>query len=311
MQIRPPFDRYLDNARSGRLGVGLLVAGCVLTIFICFVAQFFIVAIAGLFFNFADSDGTGEDVIVTTADMLATPMGLFIMLASIGALWIGVWLALERLHRRAPAGVLGADKSLSRDHFTKGMLAALAVSVIAEIAAYVVDPSLALSDIAFGTWLGWLVPFALVILVQTSAEEVLFRGYILQNLAARFTNPWIWAGIPIVLFTLLHWDGTATGWMNAAGLANIGAFACASVLSIVLTGNLGAAMGMHFGSNLFAFLIVSHQGVSNSVALLQSRPFEAPDWAMGDAISMGAIGVASVAGTLWLLVDPRSPLRLR
>ncbi|MBS7697243.1 MAG: CPBP family intramembrane metalloprotease [Chelatococcus sp.] len=311
MQSRPPFIRYLDNAREGRLGIGLLVTGCVVTVLICFIAQFFIVAFASLFFSLVEGEGSGEEAVLTTADLLATPSGMFIMLASIGTIWIGVWLALARLQKRPPASVLGVNGRITRDHFVRGTLAALFASFIAEFAAYVVDPSLAPGDIGFGTWLVWLLPFVVILLVQTSAEEVLFRGYIMQILGARFTNPWIWAGIPTLIFTLLHWDAEATGWMNAALLANIAAFAAVTVIAVVITGDLGAAMGMHFGANLFAFLIVSHQGVSNSVALFQARSFEAPDWTVSDAISFGAIGVASIAGTLWLLVDPRSPLRLR
>lgn len=311
MQSRPPFLRYLDNARSGRLSIGLLVAGCVLIVAISFIAQFFIVALAGLFSSLAEDGAAGDDAFLTMADLLATPGGLFVMLASIGSVWIGVWLALARLQKRRLASVLGADGRITRDHFVRGALAALLASVIAEFAAYVVDPSLAVGDVAFGTWLVWLVPFVVILLIQTSAEEVLFRGYIMQILGARFANPWIWAGIPTVIFTLLHWDPEATQWMNAALLVNIAAFAAVTVIAVVLTGDLGAAMGMHFGTNLFAFLIVSHQGLSNSVALFHARPFEAPDWLAGDAISFGAIGVASIAGTLWLLVDPRSPLRLR
>ncbi|MBS7706395.1 CPBP family intramembrane metalloprotease [Chelatococcus asaccharovorans] len=311
MQSRPPFLRYLDNARGGRLSIGLLVAGCVVIVAICFVAQFFIVAFAGLFFSLLDDGVAGDDAFLTTTDLLATPGGMFIMLASIGSVWIGVWLALARLQKRRLASVLGADGHITRDHFVRGTLAALFAGFVAEFAAYVVDPSLAVGDVAFGTWLVWLVPFIIIILIQTSAEEVLFRGYIMQILGARFTSPWIWAGIPSLIFTLLHWDPEATGWMNLALLVNIAAFAAVTVIAVALTGDLGAAMGMHFGTNLFAFLIVSHQGLSNSVALFHARPFEAPDWVAGDAIAFGAIGVASIAGTLWLLVDPRSPLRLR
>ena len=45
--------------------------------------------------------------------------------------------------------------------------------------------------VPFATWLVFLIPMLLGLLVQTGAEEIVFRGYLQQQLAARFVARWV------------------------------------------------------------------------------------------------------------------------
>jgi len=192
----------------------------------------------------------------------------------------------------------------------RGFLAITATVLVSEVAFLVIDPSLRRSDVALWDWLLWAPPFAIVVLLQSSAEEVLFRGYLLQTLAARFQKPAIWGGIPTALFAILHWEPAASSAMNAAILVSIIGFGAVAIFATYITGDLGAAMGIHFGNNLFAFLFVAHQRLFSSPVLFQSRPFEAPGWTLGHAVSAASISIAGLGGTLLLLVHPYSPLQL-
>ena len=53
-------------------------------------------------------------------------------------------------------------------------------------------------------WLLALGPVATVIFLQASSEELVFRGYLPQQLAARFGNPAVWGFLPSILFGALH-----------------------------------------------------------------------------------------------------------
>ncbi|WP_245482785.1 CPBP family intramembrane glutamic endopeptidase [Mesorhizobium sp. M7A.F.Ca.ET.027.03.2.1] len=88
---------------------------------------------------------------------------------------------------------------------------------------------------------------------------MLFRGYLLRGLANRFTSPVIWALLPALLFTSLHWSASSSPAINACVLASIAAFALLLTLVVYATGNLGAAFGAHLGNNLTGFLLISHQ----------------------------------------------------
>ncbi|WP_338153259.1 CPBP family intramembrane glutamic endopeptidase [Pseudophaeobacter leonis] len=61
------------------------------------------------------------------------------------------------------------------------------------------------SNLGFWPWLGLLPLSLLAVLVQVSAEEVVFRGYLQQALAARFKSPVIWLVAPSALFGLAHY----------------------------------------------------------------------------------------------------------
>ncbi|MFC7399254.1 CPBP family intramembrane glutamic endopeptidase [Chelatococcus sp. GCM10030263] len=314
MKSQHPFDRYVNKARGGRLGLWRLAGGVILIIGIAMLSQM-IVSWALATLTLVVEAKTNSDLAIGEAWRIAAASlgswtGSLFRIGSIGAIWIGVWVAVVGLQRRPLACLLGADCRLSGAHFARGLQAALIMGVAGEIAFYVIDPSLHRSQVPIGDWLSWLVPFALALMAQSSAEELLFRGYLVQSLAARFRNPWIWAFPPTIVFAFLHWEPGASGAMNAAILVSIAGFGTAALLVTYLTGDLGAAMGIHFGNNLFALLIASHQRLFNIPALFQSRAFEQPGWSVAHAISVASIGIASLGGTLLLLVHPRSPLRI-
>lgn len=292
------FRAYVDRAREGRTALWrTLFGGAVIVgIWLAFsMAAAFPMFIAG-----GAADGS----------FFKKPLGLALALASFAGIWCGVWVAVRLLQRRSFASVLGASGRIARRDFVCGLIATLAICTLAELATYAVDPSLSRSAIGFGEWLLWLIPAALLVLVQSSAEEVAFRGYFMQSLAARFRSPWVWALLPGLVFTLLHITPDALPWMHASLLATIAAFAFAATLLVVATGNLGAAIGAHWGLNVFGLLGVSHTGWLSGLALFEGRPMEGAGWSIAEAAWLTLIGVGQVVLILVLLLNRRSPLRV-
>jgi membrane protease YdiL (CAAX protease family) len=300
MKSRHPFDRYVNRARGGRLGLWRLACGVVLTLGIATIAQAFA---AWLFLPNPLTRGAAVEAGRTwTASLF--------QIGAIGTMWIGVWLAAAGLQRRPLVSILGGDRRVSMGHFAHGLLAITAGGLVSEVAFYAIDPSLHRSDVALWDWLLWAAPFAIVLLVQSSAEELLFRGYLLQTLAARFEKPAIWGGIPTAVFALLHWEPWTSSAMNAAILVSVISLGAVAALATSMTGDLGAAIGIHFGRNLFGYLYVSHQHLLYTPALFQGRALDLPGWPVSHAISAASINIASLGGALLLLVHPYSPLRL-
>ncbi len=94
-----------------------------------------------------------------------------------------------------------------------------------------------------------------LVLVQTLAEELIFRGYLLQQLRARFRSLWVCAVLPSALFGLLHFSPATWGvnaYMYVLNTTVVGVILC---LVTLRTGNLGAAAGLHFGNNMIAFIL--------------------------------------------------------
>ncbi len=147
------------------------------------------------------------------------------------------------------------------------------------------------AQIGFFDWLKWM-PLALpMLLLQTSAEEIFFRGYLLQQLAARFSSRWIWMVLPSVLFGLGHYDSAELGdnaWLAVADTAIIGIVAADMTAR---TGTLGPAMAFHFINNFFAMFLMSVEGSMSGLALY-AAPFD-----------LG--GRAMIRRYPWLLIWPR------
>ena len=293
----PAFRTYVERAREGRTAPWRIVAGAFLT---AAAAIAFPIALAlPQILGSQDADSIGR-----------TPLSLALALFSFVGIWVGVWLSVRLLHRRPLSSVLGPDGRIAGGDLVRGFVATLAASALGEVVTYLVDPTIARAPIELAEWLVWLVPLTLALFIQVTAEEIAFRGYLLQSLAARFRSPMVWALIPGLAFTLLHFDPAALPWMNACILINIAGFAAMATLLLLATGNLGAAMGAHLGLNFWGLFVVSHAGWLDGMALLQGRSLQAPGWSLADSLWLTMIGGASLMLALVLLVTPGSPLRV-
>ncbi|TPI13607.1 CPBP family intramembrane metalloprotease [Mesorhizobium sp. B4-1-3] len=243
-------------------------------------------------------------------DFLASPAGILSALTSFAGIWIGLWTAMRFLHGEPMSALFGVTRHIAGLDFLKGLVAVLITSLFSEVLLYWLQPEIARGLIAFSSWLLFLIPIVLLAFLQTSSEEMLFRGYLLRGLAYRFRSPWIWALLPGLLFTSLHWNTASTFAINASVFISIGTFALLLTLLVYVTGNLGAGFGAHLANNLTGFLLISHQEGYNGFALLNAKPLEGPGWSGLDAVLIAAIGIVSTLLTMLLLLHPRSPLKV-
>lgn len=115
--------------------------------------------------------------------------------------------------------------------------------------------------------LPWL-PFALVgLLIQTGTEELIFRGYLQQQLAARFRQRWVWMVVPSLLFALAHYAPSQYGALSWVVVIWTLLFGLAAADLTARTGNLGAAIGLHFANNVAAVLLIGISGNVGGLAL--------------------------------------------
>ena len=101
--------------------------------------------------------------------------------------------------------------------------------------------------------------FALIMIpIQTSAEEVFFRGYLLQWMGLRLKNKWLLAFLNGLLFFLPH---TANPEMAVDSLlVGLGYFVIGFVFALITIQDNGMelALGMHAANNLFAALFANY-----------------------------------------------------
>ena len=190
------------------------------------------------------------------------PGAVILLLFSFFGLLVGPMLAAAACQRRGPGNLFGPMRATFG-----GFLATLAIAVPAYAlftwAGEYLQPSV--PNLPTGVWLSWL-PWALpLLLVQVTAEELLFRGYLQSQLAARFRSPLVWMALPTALWTGLHYDPSAGPeiWFM---LATTFVFGLIAADLTVRTGSLGAAIGLHFVNNVFALLVVALNGSLTGLA---------------------------------------------
>ena len=198
----------------------------------------------------------------------ADPWSLILLLITFLGLWFGVILTLRLLHAHRLSDILGRAPTVLRD-FTLGvaMMAAIGGGLALVLIQTPLMPGLELA-IAPSVWLGFL-PLALIgILIQTGAEELVFRGYLQGQLAARFASPLIWLGVPTALFGLAHYNPAELGTNTWLVVASTGLFGLVASDLTARTASLGLAWGLHFANNVLAILIISVMGGLDGLALL-------------------------------------------
>lgn len=219
--------------------------------------------------------GLAPDFISDAFSKGVTPLGTILEFAAFGLTLIMFHVLARMIHGRGIGSMIGPLAAAKRDYRTAFIGVGLAL-----LAVEIAPPYIALADIAmirnFATWLAW-IPVALVaITIQAGTEEVVYRGYLQQQLAVLSPRPIIWMGVPSVLFGLAHYFngfGPAEGVLWAIWATFLG-LSCADLTA--RTGNIGAAVGLHAANNLFAALIIGIEDWPASGLALFLYPYEDP-----------------------------------
>jgi len=228
-------------------------------------------------------------------------MAMAVMLVTFWGLWLGAWIVLKMLHGRGLASVFAHDGRLRLGQFGAGMAMAVAYLGAGLIYSVAVGNAPMRTDVDMSQWLVAFVPLTLLVLVQSAGEEVVFRGYLPQQLAARWSHPLVWGFLPAFGFGLAH---VLNG--GALDLFALYYVVAATMLGLVMmamvwrTGSLAAAMGFHFANNIGALLTIGVAGVGPPVSLFVWLPSEAMSGASADILMLGLL--------LAFVLSPLAPL---
>jgi membrane protease YdiL (CAAX protease family) len=195
-----------------------------------------------------------------------TPGALIVLLFTFIGMALGTFAATAWVHKRPIATLFGPRAAVIRDFaLGAGLLFAVSLPVALLVLASVsVTPGVALS-----TWVLFLPLAVLGLLIQTGAEEILFRGYLQQQLAARFVSRWVWMVLPSVLFGLVHYAPTETGPNTWMLIAATGFFGLLLADLTARSGNIGIAWGLHFANNVMAMLIFTTGEALDALAVFR------------------------------------------
>jgi len=197
-------------------------------------------------------------------DIGDTPLSVYLLLASFFAMVLAVVVGTRVVHRRGFDSLLGLREGRARMFWVAtGVSLAVTLVVMAVTLPFVeLTPNLTPAR-----WALLLLPALPLLLVQTGAEELVFRGYLQQQLGARFSRMLIWGGVPAVLFGLAHFDTVNAGASAPLVVMTAAVFGFVAADITARTGSIMAAWGMHFANNLVALLAIGVPGSLTGLAL--------------------------------------------
>lgn len=177
---------------------------------------------------------------------------------SFGLLILGVFIAVRFVHGRPFRSIITPAKQINWRRMAQGFGFWLLLVFLASVVEYLLNPDI--YTIVFNA--RRFLPFALVVLLltpmQATAEELLFRGYMLQATGHLGRNFWVLALVNGILFMVPHLGNpelAADAILLPLFYLSIGAF----FAFITLRDNSAElAIGAHISNNLYSALFANY-----------------------------------------------------
>jgi len=224
----------------------------------------------------------------------ASPFGLALALVTFAPMLLGPMLVTRWLHGRPVATLVGPERRLNWRRIGVGALLWLVLAGLATLVDALLHPGQYMLNPAFLQNLPLLLVGLFLIPLQTSAEEVFFRGYLLQATGRLTRNGLVLSVINGVVFTLPHLaNPEAESNAVLAGL-NWFVFGFFATLITLRSGSLDYALGIHAVNNLFGLIIAGYEGGAlPALALFVASELDA-------AYALLSLLVAALAASLFL-----------
>lgn len=276
-------NQFLELSNLGKNGAGRWLGGTALVLFCWFVIGS-IFAAPFLFLTGAAFSGD-----MRTGDALLNYIGLNVSFLGI---LLGLWLAIRFLHNRAFRTLITPKPKISWSRLGVGFGVWLVLIAIAQVLEFIIYPSRAQITFDAAEWLRFL-PFILILTpIQTSAEELLFRGYWLQGTGRLTRNIIVLCVVNGILFGLPHMlNPEVLSNPNSVLLLFLNYFGTGAALAFLTLRDqrLELALGAHAANNMFAALAVNYaDSALPTPAIITSSVIDAP-------FGLGALVVLSVA----------------
>lgn len=183
-------------------------------------------------------------------------------------LLVGTLLAVRFIHNRPLKTLVTGEARIRWGRIFAGAGVWLLIAAVISTIEALLYPGRYVLTFQPVTWTIFTVLALLLIPLQTSAEEFLFRGYLLQWMGLRLKNWWLLSFLNGLLFFLPHAANPEMATHSI--LIGLGYFVMGFFLTLITLRDNGMelALGMHAGNNLFAALFANY-----SITALPSPSF--------------------------------------
>ena len=247
----PQTRSYLDGARLGRTEWWrfILSAGTIFVawIFVGSLPLLVIMTVTG-----APLDEQGQ--------LAGYPVLSFVgLMLSFVALFLGIWGSVWLFHDRSLTSLIAPYRRIRWGRALQGFVIWFLLAGLQAVIEAFLHPGRYVWTVDWWLFVRFLLPVLILVPVQIAAEELLFRGYLLQLLGLRMRNTVLLSLLTGVLFGLLHMGNPeAVAGETLLMFINYSAAGVFFGFITLYDDGLELALGVHAANNLFAALVANY-----------------------------------------------------
>lgn len=248
------------------------------------------------------ADGSATLTAMLASEFATSPPAIVFLLMTFGGMFLGIFLAVYLVHHRGLITLFGVGPKTGIRNFT--IATGIVVLLFAIFSVIFPHDEPMIPNLPFASWIKWMAIGLPLIWVQITAEELIFRGYLQQQLAVFSPSRLVWWVVPSILFGLLHYSAANYGehaWLVVAQTTIIALVAADITMR---TGNLWAAMGLHFGNNVLGMTLISLDGMLSGLALYVT-PYTIDDLEIIGMLLRTEVAISTCLFIVYMLVAHR------
>ena len=171
--------------------------------------------------------------------------------------FIGFIIVIKYLHNQSILSITSSRKSIDYKRILTSFTAISVILVLNILFSFLISPDDYILQFNLNDFLILLLIAVIFIPIQTSLEEYVFRGYLMQGFGVMFNNKWL----PLILtsfsFGFLHFYNPEIMKLGSILLVHYVATGLFLGIITLMDDGMELALGFHAGNNLLIALIVT------------------------------------------------------
>lgn len=222
-------------------------------------------------------------------------VGIILLSVGFGAALVGLWWQMQKYYERDKITLITPQMSVQWRKFFVSAAIWGGMMIIASGIEIMLNPDDYIFTFDPLPFVSLLLGALIAIPIQASTEEIIFRGYIMQQCSYWGKFVWVPVLFSSVLFALAHYSNPEVG---AYGIPiMMSGYALTGVIwgiAAIMDNGLEIAMGAHTANNIIAFLMMTEKNaVLRTPALFTD---------ISPSISWYSVLTLLVAGCVFLLI---------
>ncbi len=190
-------------------------------------------------------------------------MGFTLLLVMFVAGLTAFYFIFKPLHNREFRSLITAKSRINWNKIFFAFSLWLALSVAMESIFYFIDPSNYSFHFKINTFIPLLIISLLILPIQTSMEEFLFRGYLMQGIGVASKTRWIPLVITAILFGAIH---SMNPEIEEFGFYTMQIYYISAGLLLgiitIMDDGLELALGVHAATNFVGAVLIGYDGAA-------------------------------------------------